>query len=115
MTKVGRAQSSGSTRQRPVVPPIHSSTTYFLDDIAHKEIQEGGLDEVGCRRLRNLTVDAARVLYVETLATHFNSLRFSLTPDERDAARIEDGMIRVSGGVEPTPESSKASSEHSTR
>jgi cystathionine beta-lyase/cystathionine gamma-synthase len=40
---------------------------------------------------------------VETLvSTPFNSSHFSLTPAERRAARIDDGMIRVSCGVEPS-------------
>ncbi len=40
---------------------------------------------------------------VETLvSTPFNSSHFSLTPEERVAARIDDGMIRVSCGIEPT-------------
>jgi cystathionine beta-lyase/cystathionine gamma-synthase len=40
---------------------------------------------------------------VETLvSTPFNSSHFSLTPDERTAARIDDGMVRVSCGVEPS-------------
>ena len=32
-------------RTRPVVPPIHHSVTYFLDDQAYKDIQHGGLVE----------------------------------------------------------------------
>jgi cystathionine beta-lyase/cystathionine gamma-synthase len=35
-------------------------------------------------------------------STPFNSSHFSLTPEERRAARIDDGMIRVSCGVEPS-------------
>ena len=39
---------------------------------------------------------------VETLvSTPFNSSHFSLSPDERRAARIDDGMIRISCGLEP--------------
>ena len=39
---------------------------------------------------------------METLvSTPFNSSHFSLTAQERRAARIDDGMIRVSCGVEP--------------
>ncbi|HEX7374342.1 MAG TPA: PLP-dependent transferase, partial [Steroidobacteraceae bacterium] len=42
---------------------------------------------------------------VETLvSTPFNSSHFSLTPAERIAARIDDGMIRISCGVEPAAE-----------
>lgn len=40
---------------------------------------------------------------METLvSTPFNSSQFSLTPAERRAARIDDRMVRVSCGVEPT-------------
>jgi cystathionine beta-lyase/cystathionine gamma-synthase len=40
---------------------------------------------------------------VESLvSTPFNSSHFSLTPEERRAARIDDGMVRVSCGVEPS-------------
>lgn len=46
-------------RTRPVVPPIHQSVTYFLDDLAYKDVQEGGLDEVWYGRFRNPTVDVA--------------------------------------------------------
>ena len=51
--------------------------------------------EIGC--------EATSLGGVETLvSTPFNSSHFSLTPDERRAARIDDGMIRVSCGVEPS-------------
>lgn len=46
-------------RTRPVVPPIHSSVTYFLDDEAYKDVQAGGLDEIWYGRFRNPTVDVA--------------------------------------------------------
>ena len=46
-------------RTRPVVPPIHQSVTYFLDDLAYKDVQAGGLDEVWYGRFRNPTVDVA--------------------------------------------------------
>ncbi len=46
-------------RTRPVVPPIHQSVTYFLDDEAYKDVQAGGLDEVWYGRFRNPTVDVA--------------------------------------------------------
>jgi cystathionine beta-lyase/cystathionine gamma-synthase len=36
------------------------------------------------------------------VSTPFNSSHFSLTPQERRAARIDDGMVRVSCGVEPS-------------
>ncbi len=39
---------------------------------------------------------------VETLVgAPFNSSHFSLTSEQRKAARIEDGMIRLSCGLEP--------------
>lgn len=54
------AQSERFTpRTRPVVPPIHHSVTYFLDDVAYKDVQAGGLDEVWYGRFRNPTVDVA--------------------------------------------------------
>lgn len=46
-------------RTRPVVPPIHQSVTYFLDDDAYKDVQAGGLDEIWYGRFRNPTVDVA--------------------------------------------------------
>jgi len=46
-----------SPRTRPVVPPIHHSVTYFLDDEAYKDVQAGGLDEIWYGRFRNPTVD----------------------------------------------------------
>ena len=46
-------------RTRPVVPPIHHSVTYFLDDQSYKDVQAGGLDEVWYGRFRNPTVDVA--------------------------------------------------------
>ena len=53
-----RARGAGTTpRTRPVVPPIHHSVTYFLDDDAYKDIQAGGLDEIWYGRFRNPTVD----------------------------------------------------------
>jgi cystathionine beta-lyase/cystathionine gamma-synthase len=44
-------------RTQPVVPPIHHSVTYFLDDQAYKDIQDGGLAEHWYSRFRNPTVD----------------------------------------------------------
>src|SRR4051812_32735629 len=44
-------------RTRPVVPPIHQSVTYFLDDESYKDVQAGGLDEIWYGRFRNPTVD----------------------------------------------------------
>lgn len=46
-------------RTRPVVPPIHHSVTYFLDDQAYKDIQDGGLVEYWYGRFRNPTADLA--------------------------------------------------------
>jgi len=39
------------------VPPIHHSVTYFLDDQAYKDIQDGGLAEHWYGRFRNPTAD----------------------------------------------------------
>ena len=51
--------------------------------------------EIGC--------EATSLGGVETLvSTPFNSSHFSLTPTSEGAARIDDGMIRVSCGVEPS-------------
>jgi cystathionine beta-lyase/cystathionine gamma-synthase len=40
-----------------VVPPIHQSVTYFLDEQSYKDVQAGGLDEIWYGRFRNPTVD----------------------------------------------------------
>jgi cystathionine beta-lyase/cystathionine gamma-synthase len=58
---VARPQESAryNPRTRPVVPPIHQSVTYFLDDQSYKDVQAGGLDEVWYGRFRNPTVDVA--------------------------------------------------------
>jgi cystathionine beta-lyase/cystathionine gamma-synthase len=64
-----------------------------------------GGDERALALMRKLRIacEATSLGGVETLvSTPFNSSHFSLTPDERRAARIDDGMIRVSCGVEPT-------------
>src|SRR3954452_4761438 len=54
------AQSASFTpRTRPVVPPIHQSVTYFLDDESYKDVQAGGLDAIWYGRFRNPTVDVA--------------------------------------------------------
>ena len=65
------AQASLFTpRTRPVVPPIHHSVTYFLDEAAYKDVQAGGLTESGDlhwsspllpRRLRLPAVDRGRL------------------------------------------------------
>jgi cystathionine beta-lyase/cystathionine gamma-synthase len=60
MTEGRPAQSDRFTpRTRPVVPPIHQSVTYFLDDEAYEDVQAGGLDEIWYGRFRNPTVDVA--------------------------------------------------------
>ena len=54
--------------------------------------------------VRNLRIgcEATSLGGVETLvSTPVNSSHFSLTPEERRAARIDDGMIRISCGLEP--------------
>jgi cystathionine beta-lyase/cystathionine gamma-synthase len=64
-----------------------------------------GGDERALAVMRHLEVasEATSLGGVETLvSTPFNSSHFSLTPEERSASRIDDGMIRVSCGVEPT-------------
>ena len=65
--------ASFSPRTRPVVPPIHHSVTYFLDDRSYKDVQAGGLDEVWYGRFRNPTVDvaAAAVARLEGTETAF--------------------------------------------
>jgi cystathionine beta-lyase/cystathionine gamma-synthase len=65
---------------------------------------DGG-DDRALRVMRHLEVacEATSLGGVETLvSTPFNSSHFSLTPQERREARIDDGMVRVSCGVEPT-------------
>ena len=44
-------------RTRPVVPPIHHSVTYYLDDKAYADVQAGGLEEHWYGRFRNPTAD----------------------------------------------------------
>jgi cystathionine beta-lyase/cystathionine gamma-synthase len=64
-----------------------------------------GGDARALRVMRRLQIscEATSLGGVETLvSTPFNSSHFSLTPEERAAARIDDGMIRVSCGVERT-------------
>lgn len=50
-----------------MVPPIHHSVTYFLDERTYKDIETGGLDEVWYSRFRNPTVDvtAAEIARLE--------------------------------------------------
>jgi len=63
-----------------------------------------GGDERAVQVMRRLEIacEATSLGGVETLvSTPFNSSHFSLSPEERRAARIDDGMIRVSCGVEP--------------
>ena len=53
-------------------------------------------------RKLEIACEATSLGGVETLvSTPFNSSHFSLSPDERRSARIDDGMIRLSCGVEP--------------
>jgi cystathionine beta-lyase/cystathionine gamma-synthase len=64
-----------------------------------------GGDDRALRLMRRLEVacEATSLGGVESLvSTPFNSSHFSLTPEERRAARIDDGMVRVSCGVEPS-------------
>jgi cystathionine beta-lyase/cystathionine gamma-synthase len=64
-----------------------------------------GGDQRALRVMRRLQIacEATSLGGVETLvSTPFNSSHFSLSPDERRAARIDDGMVRVSCGVEPS-------------
>ncbi|EWM12264.1 PLP-dependent aspartate aminotransferase family protein [Kutzneria sp. 744] len=60
MSDARPAKSAGYlARTRPVVPPIYQSATFYLDDLAYKDIQEGGLREHWYSRFANPTVDAA--------------------------------------------------------
>jgi cystathionine beta-lyase/cystathionine gamma-synthase len=62
-----------------------------------------GGDARALQVMRGLRVacEATSLGGVETLvSTPFNSSHFSLTPEERTAARIDDGMIRLSCGIE---------------
>ena len=57
--------------------------------------------------LRRLQVasEATSLGGVETLvSTPYDSSHFSLTPEERRAARIDDGMVRLSVGLEDPAE-----------
>ena len=47
------------SRTTPVVPPIHQSVTYLLDETAYKDIADGGLRETWYSRFSNPTVEAA--------------------------------------------------------
>jgi cystathionine beta-lyase/cystathionine gamma-synthase len=59
MTGRGEKSAGYVARTRPVVPPIYQSATFFLDDLAYKDIQEGGgLREHWYSRFANPTVDA---------------------------------------------------------
>jgi cystathionine beta-lyase/cystathionine gamma-synthase len=63
-----------------------------------------GGDERALRAMHAMRVacEATSLGGVESLvSTPFNSSHFSLTADERRAARIDDGMIRMSVGLEP--------------
>src|SRR3954449_7060038 len=66
-----------------------------------------GGDDRALRLMRSLEVarEATSLGGVETLvSTPFNSSHFSLTAEERQAARIDDGMIRLSVGLEDPAE-----------
>jgi cystathionine beta-lyase/cystathionine gamma-synthase len=69
---------------------------------AHPDVVAGG-DGRAIAVLRRLQVasEATSLDGVETLvSTPFNSSHFSLTPEQQRAARIDDGMIRLSVGLE---------------
>ena len=51
--------ASYQSRTTPLVPPIHQSVTYLLDDTAYKDIADGGLVETWYSRFSNPTVEAA--------------------------------------------------------
>lgn len=51
--------ASYQSRTTPVVPPIHQSVTYLLDETAYKDIADGGLRETWYSRFSNPTVEAA--------------------------------------------------------
>jgi cystathionine beta-lyase/cystathionine gamma-synthase len=59
MTSRPEKSAAYVARTRPVVPPIYQSATFYLDDLAYKDIQEGGLREHWYSRFANPTVDAA--------------------------------------------------------
>ena len=65
-------------------------------------VVQGGDDRaLAVMRGLRIACEATSLGGVETLvSTPFNSSHFSLTPEERRASRIDDGMIRVSCGVE---------------
>ena len=54
--------ASYQSRTTPVVPPVHHSVTYLLDETAYKDIREGGLNETWYSRFSNPTVEAAAEL-----------------------------------------------------
>jgi cystathionine beta-lyase/cystathionine gamma-synthase len=55
-----RLAPSWLPRTKPLVPPIHHSVTYFLDDVAYADIQErGGFREIWYGRFANPTAQAA--------------------------------------------------------
>ncbi len=64
---------------------------------------DGGKERaLAAMRRLEVACEATSLGGVETLvSTPFNSSHFSLTPDELRAARIDDGMIRLSCGLEP--------------
>jgi len=65
-------------------------------------VEGGNARALAVMRRLEVACEATSLGGVESLvSTPFNSSHFSLTPEERRAARIDDGMIRLSCGVEP--------------
>lgn len=65
-------------------------------------VDGGNARALAVMRRLEVACEATSLGGVESLvSTPFNSSHFSLTPDELRAARIEDGMIRLSCGLEP--------------
>lgn len=59
---MGRPGEVFQSRTAPVVPPIYQASTFALDEVTYKDIQENdGLGEIWYTRFRNPTVDAAAV------------------------------------------------------
>jgi len=65
-------------------------------------VEGGNARALAVMRRLEVACEATSLGGVESLvSTPFNSSHFSLTPEELKAARIEDGMIRLSCGLEP--------------
>jgi len=58
--------------------------------------------ERALRVLRQLEIGGEATSLESLVSTPFNSSRFLLTPEGRRAARMDDGMIRMSCGIEPS-------------